>query len=467
MIGTEKFDLRNTFPLNVGILGAARSGLAAAAYFRSKGVSLFISDTCSAEKLDALLAKQDLAEVPHEAGTHTSALLACDLLVLSPGIHSDLPILLEAKDRGIPVWSELELGYRASDAAFLAITGSTGKSTTVSLLGEALKADGRESAVAGNIGIPLVSVTSGMSKSGWVAVEVSSFQLETIQRFRPKAAAVLNFMKNHLDRYASEDDYYNAKKRIAENFNFDNFLVLNSNDDKLLAWAETMKKCTNVVFFGSKPGDRDSFWYDAVSGTVRYRFGGAQGTILNVKDMLIGGRHNFENAAAAAALAKVAGVSDGAIGKGFASFGGLPHRLEYSGEIRRVRYYNDSKSTTAESVLCAITAFDRPVHLIAGGRDKGCDFSLVRNALATHVRDVCLIGEAADRMQAEWKGTVPIFRCPTLEEAVAVAASKALPGEVVVFSPGCSSFDMFANYEERGNRFKAIVGSLSTERIAG
>jgi UDP-N-acetylmuramoylalanine--D-glutamate ligase len=458
------FDLRSTFPRRVAIIGAARSGIAAAEYFRGKGVPIFISDSCSAEKLEATLAAKGLSGVEHEAGSHTARVLESDLIVLSPGVPSDLPIILDAKVRGIPVWSEMELGFQASDATFLAVTGSTGKSTTVSFLGEALVAGGKQAVVAGNIGFPVVSAVSGLARDAWVAAEVSSFQLETIDRFRPLGAAVLNLMKNHLDRYKKEDDYYAAKKEIARNFTKDNYLVLNRHDEKLFAWAGEMRKRTNVVFFGSEPMEADAFWYDAASGKIRYRFGGAQGTIIDVHEMRISGRHNFENACAAAALAKFAGVSDNDIGKGIARFGGLEHRLEFAGEAGGVRYYNDSKSTTAESISCAVAAFGAPVHLIAGGRDKGGNFSAVVPALRKHVRDICLIGEASARMQAQWEGIVPIFRAATLEEAVAIASARARSGEVIVFSPGCSSFDMFANFEERGNAFKRIVGALTTER---
>ena len=458
------FDLRTTFPRRVSIIGAGRSGIAAAEYFRKKDVPLFISDSCPAEKLEKILSDNNLEGLRHESGNHTTQVLKSDCIVLSPGVPSDLPIILEAKKRGIPVWSEMELGFRASDATFLAVTGSTGKSTTVSFLGEALKAGGKESIVAGNIGIPVISVVAGMSKAGWVAAEVSSFQLENIERFRPRGAAVLNLMKNHLDRYKSEEDYYGAKKAIARNYTKDNYLVLNLHDCRLVAWADAMKKRTNVVFFGSADGEGDAFWYDEDAGTVRYRFGGRQGTILDVKEMRVNGRHNYENACAAAALAKIAGVGDAGIGRGICGFGGLPHRLEFAGEAGGVKYYNDSKSTTAESILAAVSTFKSGVHLIAGGRDKGCDFSLVKSALREHVRAVYLIGEAADRMQAEWDGVVPLYRCTMLEEAVAAAARAAGPGETVVLSPGCSSFDMFTDYMERGNRFKKIVAGMGTER---
>jgi UDP-N-acetylmuramoylalanine--D-glutamate ligase len=462
------FDLRTNFPRRVSIIGAARSGIAAAGYFRKKKVELFISDSCPAEKLEKILSEHHLGAADHESGRHTAQVLKSDLIVLSPGVPSDLPIILEAGKRGIPVWSEMELGFRASDATFLAVTGSTGKTTTVSMLGEALKAGGRESVVAGNIGVPVISVVAGMSKNGWVAAEVSSFQLENIEQFRPKGAALLNLMKNHLDRYKSEEDYYSAKKEIARHFNGENFLVLNIHDDKLAGWAVEVKKRTNVIFFGHEPGEGDSFWYDANRGSIRYRFGGAQGTILDVKDMRVGGRHNFENACAAAALAKLAGIDDASIGSGIARFPGLPHRLEFAGEVRGVRYYNDSKSTTAESIRAAVSAFETGrIYLIAGGRDKGCDFSVVKSALRKYAGGVCLIGEAAGRMQAEWEGVVPLYRCATLEEAVAAAGRNARSGDVVVLSPGCSSFDMFADYQERGDRFKEIVTALTAERMAG
>jgi UDP-N-acetylmuramoylalanine--D-glutamate ligase len=461
------FDLRMTFPRRVSIIGAARSGIAAAEYFRTKKVALFISDSCPADKLEKILSDSNLADVPHESGGHTNQVLESDIVVLSPGVPSDLPVLIEARKKGIPVWSEMELGFRASDATFLAITGSTGKSTTVSFLGEALKAGGRESVVAGNIGIPVISVVAGMSKNGWVAAEVSSFQLENIEQFRPRGAAVLNLMKNHLDRYTSEEDYYAAKKEIARNFTKDDYLVVNLHDGRLAEWAGAMKKRTNVVFFGHESGAGDAFWYDEKSGTIRYRFGGAQGTILDVGDMRIGGRHNFENACAAAALAKVAGIDDASIGSGITRFPGLPHRLEFAGEVRGVRYYNDSKSTTAESIIAAVSAFATGrVHLIAGGKDKGCDFNAVKDALRKQVSGVCLIGEAAGRMMAEWNGIVPLYRCATLEEAVAAAAQKAGPGDAVVLSPGCSSFDMFADYKDRGERFKKIVAALAAKRTA-
>lgn len=457
-----QFDMIHTFPSRVSIIGAARSGLAAAQFFLEKGTDVFISDSCTEQKLLSSLASKGLTDLEHESGGHTKRALQCDIIILSPGVPSDLPILQKAKKAGIPVWSEMELGYRASKATFLAITGSTGKSTTVSLLGEALRVGEIESEVAGNIGIPVISIVPSLSENGYVAAEVSSFQLENIDQFRPKAAAVLNFMKNHLDRYASEEDYYNAKKEIARNFTKDNYLVLNGNDPQLVSWSKEMEKRTNVLFYGVNQEGYDSFWCE--NGELRYRFAEKTGSILRFEDMFIKGPHNHQNACAASALAMVAGVSDEAIREGICSFTGLQHRLEYVTTINGVNWYNDSKSTTAESIAVAVSAFSGGVHLIAGGRDKGCDFSVVNDAIRSHVIDIILIGEASERMQNKWQSLVPIYRCKTLKDAIDTAEERSKSGENVVFSPGCSSFDMFSNYEERGLIYKHLVKELGGER---
>jgi UDP-N-acetylmuramoylalanine--D-glutamate ligase len=456
------FDINNNFPSKVSIIGAARSGLAAALFFVERGSKVFVSDSCTEQKLMASLETRGLSGLAHESGGHTDRVLDCELLILSPGVPSDLPIIKQAQSAGIPVWSEMELGFQVSKATFLAVTGSAGKSTTASLAAEALKAAGIESAVAGNIGIPVISIAPSISADGYVVAEVSSFQLENIDRFSPKAAVVLNFMKNHLDRYISEDDYYNAKKQIARNFNKDNYLILNAKDPKLIAWSKEMIQKTNIIFFGENISGYDSFWCE--QDMLRYRFGDTAGIILNFGEMFIKGRHNHENACAASALAKVAGVDDNSIKKGICSFRGLPHRLEFIQSIEGVSWYNDSKSTTAESVAVAVSAFPKGVHLIAGGKDKGCDFASVKDTIAASVIDIILIGEAADRIEEQWKGLAPIYRCKTLKDAVDTAILKSKPGEYVVFSPGCSSFDMFSSYEERGAIFRQLVIELGNER---
>ncbi|MBD3243833.1 MAG: hypothetical protein GF331_24795, partial [Chitinivibrionales bacterium] len=247
-------------PARITVMGAARSGLAAARYLHEQGVSVFISDACPADKLDFLLATNKLAHVAHEAEEHTDRVLRCDAIVLSPGIRSDLWLLRQARRRGIPVWSEMELGFRQSVAEFLAVTGSSGKSTTVSMLGEIMKASGRPTVVAGNIGVPVISVAPRMPAEGVVVAEVSSFQLENIDTFRPSVAAVLNLMKNHLDRYDSERDYYEAKKAIATNMDPACRLVVNACDPLLRRWADEMAAKTNIGFFGRSEAGYPCVW---------------------------------------------------------------------------------------------------------------------------------------------------------------------------------------------------------------
>ncbi len=448
-------------PKRVSVIGAAKSGIGAAKFLIQKGVSVFISDTCPQEKLDEKLGANGLAGIGREAGGHTSAVLDCDVIVLSPGVRSDLAVLVEAGRKGIPVWSEVELAYRFTGAKFLAVTGSSGKSTTVSMLGAVMAAAGKPHAVAGNIGIPLVDVIHSVPADGFVVAEISSFQLENIDLFRPHAAAVLNLTKNHLDRYSNEDAYYNAKKEIARNLTFDNHLVLNSRDPRLVEWAQGMSARTNVVFFGAQLESRNCVWHR--DGVVWATMNGTTRAVFETAAMHLSGPHNYDNACAAAALAMAAGISDEAIVKGLCGFKGLPHRLQYIDEIGGVKFYDDSKATTAESVLCAVTAFGRNVHLIAGGRDKGCDFSIVKDAIRMRSKGVYLIGEAAARISREWDGMAPLQTFESLESAMRAALQNAKPGDVVVLSPGCSSFDMFENYEKRGEAFAMIVRMLKQE----
>ena len=451
-------------PHKVSILGAARSGCAAAKFLSKKGIPVFISDSCAVDKLETVLAAAGCSGFAHEALGHSDAVLDADVIVVSPGVASNAPILCAARARGIAVWSEVELAFRFSQAPYLAITGSTGKSTTVSMLGAILEAAGIPGVVAGNIGIPLVGQATEVKSGGFVVAEISSFQLENIDCFRPWVSVVLNLLKNHLDRYESEQAYYDAKKAIALNATSDDHVVLNYGDPLLRQWAADLRGRTKVTWFGSGEAAFEGVWYD--QGALYARLKGNTRRLLNVSSMKLAGRHNFENACAAAAAALLAGVGDEAVARGLSSFPGLEHRLEPVAEIGGVRFFNDSKSTTAESVACAVSAFEHNVHLIAGGRDKGCDFTVVNESITRHVKSVALIGEAAERMASIWKGLAPITKAATLGEAVETAFSRAKSGEVVVFSPGCSSFDMFKNFEHRGEVFKGLVRGLLPEKAA-
>lgn len=450
-----------SMPKRVSVIGAARSGIAAARYFLDINSEVFISDTCSQEKMLQIIATHGLTGATYESGGNTDRVLDCDCIILSPGVPSDVPVLCKARKLGIPVWSEMELGFRASKAPFFAVTGSTGKSTTVSLAGAVLKAAGLPHVVAGNIGLPVIGETPAVPKHGFVVAEVSSFQLENIELFHPKIAAIVNFMKNHLDRYPSEDAYYDAKKEIARNMQPDDYLILNALDEKLCAWGNQMAAKVHLVHFGADVKGVDSFWLEGTD--LRFRLGGETGSVGNCAMMKLKGMHNYHNASVAAAFGKIAGISNELIMQGLCSFSGLPHRLEYVATVNGVSWYNDSKSTTAESMICAVEAFPDGVHLIAGGRDKGCDFAAVKRALSRYAKSIILIGEAADRMESIWKNCATIIRAPSLKDAIAIAAAKATDGDAVAFSPGCSSFDMFRDYEDRGAQFRSIVKSLAAE----
>ncbi|MBD3391246.1 MAG: UDP-N-acetylmuramoyl-L-alanine--D-glutamate ligase [Chitinivibrionales bacterium] len=446
-------------PKQVSILGAARSGLAAARVLLDQGVDVFLSDACDVRALDFTLASNSLAHLRHEAGEHTDKVLQCDAIVTSPGIRSDAPILQRARKAKIPVWSEMELGFRLSRAPFLAVTGSTGKSTTVSLLGAILEAAGKEHVVAGNIGVPVSSMVSSVGPDGFVVAEVSSFQLENIDAFKPKAAAVLNLLKNHLDRYDNEEGYYDAKKAIARNMDTGDCLVLNACDERLREWSLTVQDRTAIVFFGREMGDVDCVWH--ADGIMYRRHEGAVEKMFDLSDMKLRGGHNRDNAAAAAALAASVGIDTASIARGITGFAGLPHRLEFVREIDGVSYYNDSKATTAESVACAAASFGANVHLICGGRDKGCDFAGIGDVITEHVKTIAVIGEAAERIAREWAGITTLTREDSLEAALLRARGTAAAGDVVLLSPGCSSFDMFSSYIERGDVFKKLVNALA------
>ena len=459
MIASAETAVVASFPKTVSVIGAARSGLAAAVFLHGRGIRVFISDTQPVQSLSSILVKNNLSDIAFEGGGHSEKILESEVIVLSPGVPSDLPIFLEAQRRGIPIWAEVELAYRVSCAPYLAVTGSTGKSTTVSLIGATVAASGRPGVVAGNIGLPLISAAPQISSDGFITAELSSFQLENIDTFRPKVACVVNLMKNHLDRYASMDDYCNAKKLMMTNMSGTDILVLNGRDSRLCVWAEEFKSIMTVVIYAEKIAGFFGVWIDGQN--VMTDIGGLTRKLFSHSEMKIAGGHNLENACAAAAVALSAGIDDVSVIKGITSFTGLAHRLEFIRTVDGVSYYNDSKATTAESIECALKAFEGGVHLIAGGRDKGCDFAAIRETVRESAKSVILIGEATDRIEAEWQGCAPIFRSTTLADAVNAARAKACSGEAVVLSPGCSSFDMFKSFEQRGEMFRELVQGMN------
>ncbi|MDE2483887.1 MAG: UDP-N-acetylmuramoyl-L-alanine--D-glutamate ligase, partial [candidate division NC10 bacterium] len=384
------------------------------------------------------------------------SLLSADLIVVSPGIDLREPLFARAREVGIPLIGEVELAYRCSEATFIGITGTNGKSTTTTLLGAMLKQAGLPSHVAGNIGTPLCRVAPSLGAGEFVVTELSSFQLETIKEFRPRVALLLNLAPDHLDRYTRVEDYYWAKARIFENQRLSDVAIVNA-DDPLVLQATALARGRRIAFSRTRPLDAGAYIGE---DHLVLNLDGRREVICRVSELKIQGVHNLENALAASLAAAAIGASPMAIRNALTSFEGLEHRLEFVAEIDGVRYVNDSKGTNVGAVMRSLESFTGPVVLIAGGRDKHGDFAPLLPLVRERVKRLILIGEAAEKLRRALASACPTEEASSLEEAVSRAAAVASPGEVVLLSPACASFDMFADFEERGRVFKAAVRGL-------
>lgn len=404
------------------IVGLARSGLSCANLLYDLGADISVTDNRDngATRLNAEKLKSK--EIKLELGIHTKEFInGKDLLVISPGVPSEALPVVWAGQSNIPIISEIELSWLLCPATVVAITGSNGKTTVTTLIGRILEASGKRVFVCGNIGNPFCSELEHMREGDFVSLEVSSFQLETIREFKPAISVMLNFSRNHLDRYNNMQEYIDAKKRIFMKQDKTDYLVLNKQDPILVELAKEAN--ANVVFFSQEEG-------------------------IN------------PNQAAVFAVGSLLGIDKKLILKVFREFKGIEHRMEYVGEKSNIKFINDSKATTADSALWALRNIPGRVILIAGGKDKGVDYSVISELAQSKVREAVLIGEAKERIAQALRGISLVDNAATLEEAVHKAYSKAKPGDYVLLSPMCSSFDMFSSYEERGNVFKETVHSL-------
>jgi len=459
-------------PNKILIVGAGKSGLAAARFCASRAAQVTITDKRDEAHFSSVMADPALRGVAWELGGHREAsFTGADLIVVSPGVPS-LPELFAARQRGVRVIGEIELAARFVQAPVVAVTGTNGKSTVTALCGEIARHTGRSTFVGGNLGTPMIECagTDAATVRGIVVVELSSFQLETIESLRPRAAAILNLTPDHLDRYRDLDEYGRAKLRIAQKMTFSDALVVNAADawlaEKVRTPSPSIEQRTNVHWYAAGPRraghvdvtaflDGDSLVAIVDGAEERYP----------VAELNIIGRHNCGNALAAIAMMRQSGLATQAqVRAGLESFQPLPHRMQLVGEKRGVRFYDDSKATNVDSVVAGVDGFPRPFVLIAGGRDKGGSYAPMVEALGRNpCRAVILIGEASDKIEAALGTKVPSERAPSLESAVARAAAKARAGDAVVLSPACSSYDMFQNYEHRGRVFRASVEALPNE----
>lgn len=443
------------------VAGAARSGVAAARLLARHGAEVVLCDRRPAEALPEAARALAGEGVACAWGRDDAGLLdGRDFVVWSPGIPYDHALATAARERGLPVLGELELGFLAAKAPLVCITGTNGKSTTTDLTGALLRAAGREVAVCGNIGRPICEVAEDVSAAGLLVVEVSSFQLETVEKLKPFVATWLNLTPDHLDRHGELATYAAMKQRLFDRQDEHDYAVRNADDAEV---ARRGGAASPLAFSVAHPVDDGAFFADG--DLVLARRGGRE-RLCARGDVRLPGPHNLANVLAALATVLPMELPAATLRAVLGEYGGLEHRLEPAGEVAGVRFVNDSKATNVNSMEVALQSFAQPIVLIAGGRDKGQDFRPLAPLVRKHVRHLVLIGEGAGPMAAAWPD-VPAERAETLAEAVAVAYRAAGTGGVVLLSPGCASFDMFKDYEDRGRRFKDEVARLAQGGVRG
>jgi UDP-N-acetylmuramoylalanine--D-glutamate ligase len=441
------------------LVGLARSGVAAARLLRTAGAEVVavddkredaLADTAAAlRRIGARLALGPHAEVP---------VRGADLVVVSPGVPGTARVPAAARAAGVPVIGELELGWRAMEADTIAITGTNGTTTTTALTGTLLAEQVRPVLVAGNIGTPLTAHALAFSADGLVVAEVSSFQLETIEHFHPRVAVVLNLAPDHLDRHGSFAAYVDAKARVFANQTEADCAVLNADDEATRALAPRTR--ARVVWFSRRRALKAGVFVQ--NGWITASLSAHLEEISPVSEIVLRGAHNLENVLAATACALWTGIAPDRIRRAIARFRGVPHRIEPVRAFRGVRYYNDSKGTNVASTITAIASFTERIVLIAGGLGKGQDFAPLAAATRGRVRHAILIGEDAGRLARAFAAVgVPVTTRASLADAVTLAQGLTAPGDVVLLSPACASFDMFDNFEHRGDVFRALVQELA------
>ena len=442
------------------VFGTGVSGIAAAKLLSRYHAEIILFDGNTELNVSALMTKLDgvenyrvvLGELSHDL------LHSLDLVVLSPGVPTDLPLVLAIKNAGICIWGEIELAYQCGKGDVLAITGTNGKTTTTALLGQIMASAYQDVKVVGNIGTPYTSMALDMNKDTVTVAEISSFQLETIQDFCPKVSAILNITPDHLDRHHSMENYINAKLDITRNQGIEHTVVLNYEDPVLRQFGE--KTQASVVFFSCKRALEKGFYLDGTD--IIYTDGSHKEVLIGIDDLNILGSHNYENVMAASAMAISYGVSLDCIRAVLRLFQAVEHRIEYVTEKRGVRFYNDSKGTNPDAAIKGIQAMNRPTYLIAGGYDKQSTYDEWIESFEGKVQKLVLIGQTKEKIAktALEHGFAEIAFADTLEEAITICYENAKEGDAVLLSPACASWGMFPNYEVRGNIFKEFVRGL-------
>lgn len=451
----------------ISVIGAERSGVAVARLLQSKQAQVFVSDFGSSETTQQHCAELRSAGIECEFGGHSEKVYDCSLMVISPGVPTNAPVVLEAQKRGINIVAEIEVASWFCSGPIIAITGSNGKTTTTTLIGRILSDAKKKHVVAGNIGTAFSSLVLDVDQETVVVLEVSSFQLDFIASFRPKVALILNITQNHLDRYDhSMEKYAASKARIVMNQQADDFFICNA-DDEWTRRSVGMDRMSVIKFSSKQKVDNGAF----VNGNMlATNIAGKEQPIIALDEISIKGEHNLQNAMAAALVAQLVGVSPAHIKSTLRNFKGVEHRQEFVREVNGIKYVNNSKATTVEAVEMALKSYDEPIVLIMGGKDKGNDYSTIFDLVKKKVKAVVATGYSADTIVKNFENLVPVTKVGTIgdtkpnlesmKSTIDTATTLASKGDVVLLSPACTSFDWFRDYEERGRIFKQLVNQL-------
>src|SRR5215467_11838914 len=440
------------------VVGLGKSGVASALFMKARGARVTVSDTKSGDELRNEIPVLLDNGITVETGGHGDRTFrGQDLIVVSPGVPVDAPPLVHARSLGESVIGEIELAAQFLPGPVIAITGSNGKTTTTTLTGEIMAAGAFPVLVGGNIGTPAISLAERAKSDTVIVLEVSSFQLETIQTFRPKVAVVLNVTPDHLDRHRTFEIYVDAKARIFENQQTSEFAVLNADDPTCVAMAKRTK--AQVFWFSRQKDVERGAWVR--DGNILFRDGTGQREVLLVSEIPLKGAHNLENVLAAVCAGALMGCGPEKIRQAVHDFKAVEHRLEFVATVGGVDYYNDSKATNVDATIKALESFPANIHLILGGKDKGSDYTVLNDLIRQRVKRIYTIGAAATKIESQVKGA-EIVHAETLENAIRKAHAVAKSGDIVLLAPACASFDQFKSYEHRGKLFKEIVRGLAS-----
>jgi UDP-N-acetylmuramoylalanine--D-glutamate ligase len=440
------------------VVGLGQSGLSVVRYLVREGAKVTVSDRKREADLDpGMVQEMKALEVTLETGSHTmDTFIRSERIIVSPGVPLDLAPLVAAKERGIPVTGEMDLAVRMISSPIVAVTGTNGKSTVTAFLGALLQNAGHKVFVGGNLGTPLIAYAAAVSPADLAVVEVSSFQLDTMEGFSPLVSVLLNISPDHLDRYPNYEAYVQSKLKIFKNQGAGDFAILNDDDERLSSFAPRPE--VTVLRYGLKKKDHRLAFAEGKG--VRAGLPGKESHFFDLQKCPLPGKHNVENMMAAALAGLALNVKPPVIQSTMDQFQGLPHRLELSGRIREVDFYDDSKATNVDAAIRSLASFDRPIVLIAGGRHKGSDYAPLVRVAKGRVKKAFLMGESRQLMAEAFEGKIPYANADDMGDAVTKAFSVAKAHDVILLAPACSSFDMFTDYADRGRAFKEAVERL-------